>query len=79
LRLDCAKAELALDWQPVWRLDQALMRTARWYRGWHGAGEVSSMDDLTGYLTEARRLGRAWAAPFASAPASLAATVFEAA
>ena len=66
LRLDCAKADQELGWQPVWRLDQALARTARWYRGWHGGGEVASMDDLACYLTEAERLGRRWAGAAAS-------------
>lgn len=61
LRLDCSKADLELGWQPVWRLDQALARTARWYRGWHGGGEVASMDDLACYVAQAERLGRRWA------------------
>lgn len=32
LRLDCSKARVELQWQPKWRLGQALEKTVEWYR-----------------------------------------------
>lgn len=32
LRLDCSKARAELQWQPKWRLGQALEKTVEWYR-----------------------------------------------
>jgi CDP-glucose 4,6-dehydratase len=33
LRLAIDRARAELGWQPRWRLEEALQRTARWYRG----------------------------------------------
>ena len=32
LKLDCSKAQMRLDWQPRWSLDEALYRIAKWHK-----------------------------------------------
>lgn len=62
LRLDASKARRELGWYPVWGLDAALAKTARWYRDFHEAGRVASTEDLAAYVNDARRLELEWAA-----------------
>ena len=50
LRLDSTRSRTLLGWQPRWKLDQALQRTAEWYRAWsHGqdlrAASLAQLDD----------------------------------
>jgi CDP-glucose 4,6-dehydratase len=37
-------------------------RTADWYRTFHDSGRVSTEDDLSAYVDDARRAGLGWAA-----------------
>ncbi len=34
LKLDCSKAKMRLNWQPVWKLDETLSRIVRWQKAW---------------------------------------------
>jgi CDP-glucose 4,6-dehydratase len=42
LKLDISKARSQLGWSPRWSLDQALERTAHWYRHYISGGDVRS-------------------------------------
>jgi len=61
LRLDIGKAQGQLGWQPVWRLDDAVAHTARWYQAQAERGAVSSREQLARYEADARRQEAAWA------------------
>jgi CDP-glucose 4,6-dehydratase len=50
LCLDDARAKAILGWQPVWKLDQALLATAERYRQFLEAGVVVSTRQLTDYV-----------------------------
>jgi CDP-glucose 4,6-dehydratase len=62
LKLDSSKARDHLGWRPVWDWTEAVERTALWYRHYHEQGLVSSREDLTQYIRDARRQGCAWVA-----------------
>jgi CDP-glucose 4,6-dehydratase len=52
LRLNIDKATRELGWRPRWRLDQAVERTARWYRNFYnGATSMRKVceDDIVAY------------------------------
>jgi CDP-glucose 4,6-dehydratase len=34
LKLDCSKARMKLNWQPVWGLDETLSRIVKWQKAW---------------------------------------------
>lgn len=61
LQLDSAKAKAKLGWRPVWNVDNAIRRTADWYRQWLDAGRVASAADLAAYVADAVDLGLGWA------------------
>jgi CDP-glucose 4,6-dehydratase len=42
LRLDSTQARTELDWKPSWSLEQALERTASWYKAWNRKEEMSA-------------------------------------
>lgn len=44
LSLDWSKARSGLGWTPTWRLDEALQRTASWYRSYYDGGAPSMRD-----------------------------------
>ncbi|MBX9927551.1 MAG: hypothetical protein K2X99_01445, partial [Gemmatimonadaceae bacterium] len=46
LNLSWARAADALGWAPRWRLDEAIARTAAWYRAWGAHRHVSAPDEL---------------------------------
>jgi CDP-glucose 4,6-dehydratase len=33
--LDTGKIKKALNWAPVWHVDEAVRETVKWYRAWH--------------------------------------------
>lgn len=34
LKLDCSKAKMRLNWQPIWNLEQTLSRIVNWQKAW---------------------------------------------
>lgn len=52
LYLDHSKAKRALNWKPVWSLDEALMHTAQWYKAYYQSQHVLSMQQLQRFLNE---------------------------
>ncbi len=61
LQLDSAKARTHLGWRPVWSFDQAINRTAEWYRRLLDGGEVSSAEALATYVADAVDTELDWA------------------
>jgi CDP-glucose 4,6-dehydratase len=61
LYLDSSKARHQLHWKPVWNLEAALENTARWYRDFLTAGEVTSQSQLANYITDATQAHVRWA------------------
>lgn len=61
LQLDSTKAAMNLRWRPVWTLDEAISRTAQWYRKWMEFGQIVSADDLAAYGSDAAASGLDWA------------------
>lgn len=57
LALDSAKAHHTLGWRPGWRLDEAVARTAQWYRGY--AAEPAKALELTRGQIDAYRAAAA--------------------
>lgn len=60
LKLDAAKARAGLGWLPVWPWQEAVRRTAGWYRTYYETGGVASGGDLARYLADARAAGCGW-------------------
>ena len=54
LKLDCSKANLKLNWKPVWKLDHALDATVQWYKAWHNKQDMHefTMDQIKAYQQE---------------------------
>lgn len=61
LQLDIAKARINLGWRPVWNYEEAIRRTAHWYRTWQQSMDYRSIEDLAAYTADAARLGLEWA------------------
>jgi len=61
LRLDCSKSQHELGWSPVWNVQEAIARTANWYKTFVTNQRVSSQDDLEAYLANAQKKALTWA------------------
>lgn len=62
LFLDAAKARTVLGWRPVWTLEEALEKTASWYRSYLAGEGPSSKAQLQSYFEAARLRGASWSA-----------------
>ncbi len=60
LRLDCQKAAETLPWHGVWSADQAISRTAAWYRDFYTRQQLNSQQDLEQYCSDARGSNLRW-------------------
>ncbi len=61
LKLDCSKAHLLLKWNNVWNSDTTFKRTVIWYKEFYENVNVITKDDLSSYISDARKKGIAWA------------------
>jgi len=52
LSVDSSKANLELDWKPKWELNQAIEKTANWYRVYHENDMVISEQQLSEYESQ---------------------------
>ncbi len=62
LKLNSSKAKRDLGWQPVWRWEDAVDRTAEWYRTFAETGRLRTADDLAAYIAAAKAAGMEWVA-----------------
>ncbi|MEO5327904.1 MAG: CDP-glucose 4,6-dehydratase [Magnetococcus sp. THC-1_WYH] len=61
LYLDSAKAHSKLGWQPVWKIDVTLKKTADWYRAWLQTRQIISRQQLADYIACAAQAKLEWA------------------
>ncbi len=56
LKLDSSKARSQLDWQPRWKLAEALQRTLQWHLAWRAGQPMRafSLAQINDYMTTAR-------------------------
>jgi CDP-glucose 4,6-dehydratase len=69
LTLDSSLARECLGLRPVWRVDEAVARTAAWYREWAAGGDARAAmrADVAAFLAAARERGLPWATARAGA------------
>lgn len=60
LMLDCSKAKKMLDWKSIWSPEEAVERTINWYKNYYLNGQISTLQDLTAYITDAKSKGVNW-------------------
>jgi CDP-glucose 4,6-dehydratase len=62
LNLATDKALHCLEWHPVWTFEQAVQRTASWYRRTHEGEDPVRLtcDDISNYVSAANSAGLAW-------------------
>lgn len=63
LHLDWSKARSRLKWSPAWDVKTAVENTVQWYRAFYESGTINSLDDVHGYIDEARKQQYAWVEP----------------
>jgi CDP-glucose 4,6-dehydratase len=60
LYLDSAKARNLLNWETIWDMDQALEKTANWYRSWMYDQKIISQMQLVDYIASAQQRKVSW-------------------
>lgn len=63
LHLDWSKARSRLKWSPAWDVKTAVENMVQWYRAFYESGTINSLDDVHGYIDEARKQQYAWVEP----------------
>jgi CDP-glucose 4,6-dehydratase len=65
LKLDCTKAKALLDWAPVYDTDEAIKKTAEWYKAYYldPKSDLYSLtrEQIEFYMRQAQALGLRWA------------------
>ena len=61
LMLDCSKANKELKWKAVWGIDKTISTTINWYKKFYTEQKLSSLEDLTNYINDAKALKVLWA------------------
>ncbi len=60
LTLDSTKAHNILNWYPVWDVEQAIKKTASWYKSFYEDNQLSTEDQIMVYVDSARRAEASW-------------------
>lgn len=61
LRLDCSKAKTKLKWKPAWTSDEAIGKTALWYKDFYESGITLSLEHINNYISDAKTKRIPWA------------------
>ena len=61
LKLDCSKANILLEWKGVWNSDKTFEKTVTWYKSFYQDKQISTLDNLRSYVTDASAKNLAWA------------------
>ncbi|MBW3697573.1 CDP-glucose 4,6-dehydratase [Vibrio sp. T187] len=53
LKLDCSKAKMRLNWQPVWNLEKTLEKIVSWQKAWLNGEDIKSytINEIKEYMT----------------------------
>jgi CDP-glucose 4,6-dehydratase len=60
LRLDCSKAYQQLKWKPIWGIDMAVERTAKWYKNFYQGNKVNTEEDINLFVADAKKSNAVW-------------------
>lgn len=60
LTLDSTKARRQLNWQSVWDSQTTFTKTIAWYKNYYQKNTLTSEQDLTDYIADAKRAGVDW-------------------
>ncbi len=60
LKLDCSKAHIKLKWQAVWDSKMTFQKTVEWYHYFYEKNKITSNNDLSSYIEDAKRKGLEW-------------------
>jgi len=54
LKLDISKAELELDWKPLWKLNYTLKKIILWHKAWQNKEDMQAicLEDIEGYMKD---------------------------
>jgi CDP-glucose 4,6-dehydratase len=61
LILDHSKATKELKWQPVWKMNKTIAKTAGWYKTYYNSGKSLTASDLKDYIEDAITKKVIWA------------------
>ncbi|HXP50017.1 MAG TPA: CDP-glucose 4,6-dehydratase, partial [Bacteroidia bacterium] len=61
LMLDHSKATKQLKWQPVWKMNKTITKTANWYKAYYNTGKLFTAADLKEYVVDAKNKKVIWA------------------
>jgi CDP-glucose 4,6-dehydratase len=61
LKLDCSKAHIKLKWKDIWDSETTFEKTIGWYRKFYENEAISTYDDLSNYIEDAKRKNLEWA------------------
>ncbi|MEW5895958.1 MAG: CDP-glucose 4,6-dehydratase [Candidatus Omnitrophota bacterium] len=61
LQLNCDKVNTIMNWSEVWDVDEAIRRTAIWYKKFYEEKAVVTENDISDYVNHARNKGIVWA------------------
>ena len=52
LKLDCSKAKMRLNWQPVWNLEETLCRIVKWQKAWLAGADIKqhTINEIKEYM-----------------------------
>lgn len=60
LKLDCSKANILLEWKSVWDSEMTFEKTVKWYKAFYQDKQISTLDDLQSYITDAKTKKLSW-------------------
>ena len=60
LKLDCTKARVQLNWNPVWNAEKALSETIEWYKSFYENNKIESFNNLKDFIEDSSSQGEIW-------------------
>lgn len=60
LKLDCSKAHIRLKWKDVWDSETTFAKTVLWYKNFYENGSITTENDLSDYVSDAKANNLYW-------------------